>query len=281
VSFHLLAARLRRVPRVGKKTEVPEDGAAGVVTIAGNDTTEARSPGTAGLIGRGITGMTLSEEFLLLALDSKRGVARMLVDYGLAGAVLRELTEAQRIRIEGCRFSVRDDRPTGDAALDGVLATLAHTDRCRALRYWVRELAQEGTIRPLILERLADAGVACRDERAPFGATRGGRGARGCAGPAADVVQRIRAVLLDEASADAPTVTLIGMLEACLLMGTVLTRGEHRRAKRRILELVESDPIARAADAVVAGGEVVRSGAPEPVWAALSPHEARQMRASL
>lgn len=223
--------------------------------------------------------MTPSEEFLLLALEGKRGVPCPLVDYGLAGLALRELAERGRIRIDGCRFAVVSERSTGDEALDGALSAFAHTEWCHALRYWVRELGQAATARPALLARLTDAGAMRGDEHAPGWPPRRSSGSRHGAGPHAEATARVRAVLLDGAAADAPTTTLIGMLAACRLLGGVLTRGEQRRAKRRIRELTESDPISRAAAAVVADVEIVKRGAPEPRWAPSPAPEARWTRA--
>jgi golgi phosphoprotein 3 len=218
--------------------------------------------------------MTLSEDFFSLALASRRGAPCRLVDYALAATALRELAECGRIRIDGCRFAVLDDRPTGDAALDGALSALAHTDRCCSLRYWVRELGQAAAIRPALHARLEDPGAVCREAQGPSWASRRACASPSDTGPRAEAVKRLRAVLLDGAAADASTVTLVGMLKACRLVGTVLTRGDQRRAKHRIHELVESDPISRAAEAVVADVEVVKSEHLRPGPAAARRREA-------
>lgn len=202
---------------------------------------------------------TLSEGFLLLALDDRRGSFGRLVDYGLAGTALRELAEVGRIAIDDYGFSVTDTQPTEDEALDSVLATVAVTDQGHALQYWVRELGQRAPIRPMLLERLVSTGILCRE-----GVSRRARYPAQNTGPEAETIQRLRAVLLDGAVPDASSTTLIGMLRTCLLMGAVLAWGERRRARGRIQELALADPIAGAAERAVTADEMVRARFADP-----------------
>lgn len=69
---------------------------------------------------------SLIDELVLLAYDDDTGRCRTShIDVGLGGAVLLELTLAERVDVVGGKVQVTDETPTGDAVVDERLRRLA------------------------------------------------------------------------------------------------------------------------------------------------------------
>ncbi|MEE4257671.1 MAG: GPP34 family phosphoprotein, partial [Bacteroidales bacterium] len=70
--------------------------------------------------------LTLKEKFLILAYDPVKGknLATNFISYGLAGAILMELAELNRIKIEKKRVKLTGHQRTGDHVLDNALSLI-------------------------------------------------------------------------------------------------------------------------------------------------------------
>lgn len=109
-----------------------------------------------------MTNGPLPDEVVLLAYGID-GVARGTggrTGYGVAGAVLLELTLADRIAVADRRVVVRQPASTGDPILDSVLGRIAAASKPRSPTAWVTALTK-GALPP-VLDRLVDAGVLRR-----------------------------------------------------------------------------------------------------------------------
>jgi hypothetical protein len=106
----------------------------------------------------------LPETVALLALDPEKGRLRGAYASGnsaMAAACLQELELRGRTALRGRKVTVIDATPTGEAALDAILAAVAGQKRPRSLHAWLgRLLAQHPT--RLVLHALAARGAASR-----------------------------------------------------------------------------------------------------------------------
>jgi Golgi phosphoprotein 3 (GPP34) len=100
----------------------------------------------------------LAEELLLLAYD-ETGVARFTpwLDFGMAGALLIELTLAERIAAPDKTIVVTDRTPIGDPLVDQALTTIAAREPGRSAKDWIIPLGSG--LRAKVLDRLVSAGV--------------------------------------------------------------------------------------------------------------------------
>src|SRR5262245_8530062 len=104
----------------------------------------------------------LAEEIALLAYDDA-GALRMGrpgFEYGLAGALLLELTLAERIDVVDGRVTVLDPKPTGHPVVDYALTTI-DADKPRKPKDWVTRLSKGLPDR--VLSVLVDEGVLRRE----------------------------------------------------------------------------------------------------------------------
>lgn len=208
----------------------------------------------------------LGEELLLLAVDDERGTmsaaAAATIGYGLAGALLLDLTLAGRLTTAGQTLVVADATPTGDDLLDDALARIAGARRGRDARHWVGDLSRAVPhLKARLLDRLIRRGILRRDEHrilALFSAPHY---------PAMDLTTEwqlrhgIRTVVLDGETPDARTAMLLSLVRACNLADAIFTRDERKAARRRLEEIARGETIGTAVVDGVAGMEAAVTAA--------------------
>jgi len=191
----------------------------------------------------------LAEDLLQLMIDDRAGTLftdGTTIDYGLAGAVLVELSLAERVQIgEGTRWhaakvTVVDPSPTGDDVLDHALTEIAA--RPTSAQRVVVRLAKG--LRQRLIDRLVDHEVL-REER---GRTLGVFPRRRW--PATDprneeaLRRRLREVLVDGATPDARTAALIGVLSSMDQAHKVLVdldKPARKQVKQRAAAIAQGD----------------------------------------
>ncbi|MFI1396286.1 GPP34 family phosphoprotein [Streptomyces sp. NPDC020681] len=112
-----------------------------------------------------MTGLTLAEELLLLALNPETGrryVNRRYLQYGLAGASLAELELQGRVAEARGRVTVVNPLPPQDPLSSQILASLL-TPRGLRVRQWVRGTGRH--VEELCLHRLVERGALRVDRR--------------------------------------------------------------------------------------------------------------------
>ncbi len=213
--------------------------------------------------------LTMPEEILLLLLDDETGRPHGLpgpaAALALAGALIMELALAGRIDTDLDALVVVRRDGLGDPLLDETLARIAAGAPDRTSRWWIQELARQGTVlRTTLLERLVAAGILRRvrnrilwvfaDHSYPKTQGRDDTLA---------VRARLRGVLLDEELPEPRDAMMIGLVRAAGLVPFLLLEQEARQSAARIehvsgLEEVSRSLAAAVRDAVAA---LMRSGA--------------------
>lgn len=199
--------------------------------------------------------LTMPEEILLLLLDDETGKPVGLPgpagDLALAGAILMELALAGRIDTDLDRLVLVQQRPTGDALLDGVLARLSEGGAERTSRWWIQDIAKSGpALRTQVLARLVDGGVLRRIEdrflwvfperRYPKATGRA---------ETAEVRRRLRGVLLDDEIPDPRDALLIGLAKSTGLVPLVLSEAERAQAAARVDQVAGLEELSRSLSA--------------------------------
>lgn len=201
--------------------------------------------------------LSLPEELLLLALNEEKGTfvasASIGLSYGLAGAAMVELAAAGLIELDDKHLTAKATGRTQDEVLDQVLEIIRSSERARSVRHWVGHIGRSsGKLKQPLLDRLVNRGILEREEGRIllFFPTR--RYPEVNSGPERDVRTRIRSVVLGGARGDARTTSLISLVHATHLVGTIFEKGERREAKERIKEIAESQPLGNAVARAVA-----------------------------
>lgn len=211
------------------------------------------------------------EEIVLLQLDDKEGkfvdLPLSAAEIVLAGAALMELALRNRIDTDLEQLVVVDKEPTGDDILDDVLRQLAEAgpsfDTVDAIERITNNAEQ---YREAAVRRLVDKGIL-REENGRFlwmFQTR--------RYPVIDdseqreVKARLRQLLLSDEIPDPRDVVLVCLIEACNLLGLVLSPGEIERTRARVEGLARMDLIGQAVTRAVAEIRFIVKHAATPLY---------------
>ncbi|MFI6497088.1 GPP34 family phosphoprotein [Nonomuraea typhae] len=188
--------------------------------------------------------LSIAEEFVLLAYgddDGKPLVKEERVKLVLVAALLSELALDGRVELdEDGGVAVVDATPTGDRALDEVLAAIAEVGSALEPRRWFARLhARQEPVR--VLEALAEAGALRVDRRRSFGVFPGTRYPQGDPGFELEIRSRIQAGL-DGGEAGERTAAVLALVHAAKLTGQLFPGADAARVE----ELVAGDWVGQA-----------------------------------
>ncbi|MFC3125670.1 GPP34 family phosphoprotein [Pseudoroseomonas globiformis] len=211
--------------------------------------------------------LTMPEELLLLMLDDESGRlidrAAPSGDYALVAAILAELEVENRIDAGVERVVLLDPRPTGDAALDDVLARIGAEVEPRGSRWWIEALASEADrLRDHYFDKLVERGVLKLEEgrflwffaerRYPILSDKEER----------EVKARLMSVIFEDHTPAPRDALLIGLARAAGLLPLLLATPELESAQQRIDAVADREPLNRALTDAVRDifTEIARSG---------------------
>lgn len=197
------------------------------------------------------------EEIVLLQLDDSQGrfvnLPLSASDVVLAGAALMELALNNRVDCDLERLILVDSKPTGDDILDDVLKQLAEAGSELSAGAVLERISVSGEkYQEMALKRLIAKGVL-REENGRFLWVFHTRRY-----PVIDdteqreVRARLRQLLLTDEIPDPRDVVLICLIEACGLLGLVLSPDEIARTQSRVEQLSRLDLIGQAMTKAVA-----------------------------
>jgi hypothetical protein len=193
--------------------------------------------------------LTLADELLLLAYNDvgTSDVARPALDYGLAGALLIELTLAERITIQdNDRIAVTSPLPVGEPRLDEALTRIAG-DRARKPKDWVVKLSSN--LRDKTLDAVIAAGVLRRErgtvlwvfQRTYFPSSDGTEPV-----VETEVRQRLAAAVAAAGPVEPRTAALCALVRAVKLEKQVFAGLPKDQVRARLKEISEGETVAAA-----------------------------------
>ena len=235
--------------------------------------------------------LSFCEQLVILLLNEERRflpshLQTNKLRYAMAGAVLMELAFANRIDTDLESLFVIDRAPTGYSLLDPTLERIAAHEETRDIFAWLRVLAAEDAIRicEQALVLLVRRGMlGWRDGSLPSALA--GRPhvqtrwrwsvaweptARLRRRAGRKIGQRVREALLSDDIPDPRDAALVGLVDACDLLGAVLRGGEIDRLHSRVVRLrrLESTgrELARAVSDIKRGvAQSLATDQPDPV----------------
>lgn len=203
--------------------------------------------------------LRLAEELLLLALDDEKGSiissASMAIDYGLAGAVLLEMVESDRITLDGKKLKILNPGMTGDTVTDYAMEIMTAKKKERDVEYWTGQLGWKfKPVREKLLENLITQGILRRIEDKVLWVFTTTKYPMQYDRPENEIRRRIRGIILDDKPGDPRSLMLINLMEACSLVDEVFSVKEERKiAKKRIKELSKADASSQMINQAVHG----------------------------
>ena len=206
--------------------------------------------------------MTFAEEVLLLLLDENTGyfapVPEWKMSCAFAGGVLMDLALKNRIDSDLKTLTLVSDEPTGDDILDPVLEEIVKEKKTHNAQFWVERIAARAeTISDKAFARLVKMGILDFDSAGFWSlskrVSRTGRYPLVDGAPGEEIKQRITRILVTDEIPEPRDVAIIGLLNNCDGVRTLLEPEELEAAEQRIELLSGMDLIGRTI------GEAVRS----------------------
>ena len=218
--------------------------------------------------------MLIAEDLLLLAYDDETGkslIDATRLDYGLAGALLLELSLLDKVTVAGPgeevkrdRLVLRDTAPVGDDILDHAL-TLLSDDQGAKPKNVLGQLRKGA--RDRLLRRLAERGLLREEAGKVLGIFPTTRWPAADASHEAAVRQRLHDVLVTGLEPDPRTAALVSLLLAVDGLRKAVPSEDRRAVKRRAKEISEG---AWAADAVKRAVQEVQAAVTAAIVASTS-----------
>ena len=222
--------------------------------------------------------LTIAEEVLLLILDTEKGDIQSSLpghsrDTVMAGAALMDLALENRIDTDLERLFMVDAAPLGDDLLDPILSDIARETEVHDTAFWLGRVAGRGEeIRRKAIDRLVARGIleaeanglvflarlVSRARRYP---TVGGKTTE-------DVQFRIMRTIFSEDIPEPRDTVIIGLVAACGVFESILSREELAGVRERIDQIARLDLIGREVAAAMR-----RIEPPAPVATAVRPHD--------
>lgn len=195
--------------------------------------------------------LTFAEEILLLALDDQTGkfvhMGSQGLGYPLAGAVLMDLAVRSKIDADLEKVIVVDPSSTGEALLDGPLSHMASSEETYSARQWVERLVPNAEqVERAALDRLVDRGILRLEEKRILWVFPERRYPMIDDTEEKEVKRRLVDILLSDAIPDPRDVALISLVDACDLLGVVLSAREVENVGPRVEQIRKLDLIGQA-----------------------------------
>jgi len=200
--------------------------------------------------------LSLMEEILLLSLKEEKGTLYLTVstgiDSGITGALLMELEFLKRIKVNKKTLEVIDRHSTRNPRLDAALKQIDASKRLHPPHYWVSKLRSTMKhLRKELLEELVDKAFLREEEheflvffhttRYPLRDIRAKK----------DILDRLQKVLLRGEIPHPRTAKLIGLIQACSLIGPLFDKDERKEARNKAKEIAREDVLAEAVKKVI------------------------------
>ncbi|MHB8055752.1 MAG: GOLPH3/VPS74 family protein [Candidatus Aminicenantales bacterium] len=189
--------------------------------------------------------LNLAEELLLLALKDEKGTvlpaASSALPFGLAGAVLMELSLRKNIEIQGKRLVATGALGPKDPFLNEYWQTIRDKEKPKTIRYWIEKFGGNAKLRKRYLEQLIQKNVLTRVPKKILLVFPGNRYPTTDPRPEAEERSRLRRTVLENMPADDRTAMLISLVRACDLIKEVFPGPERKEAKKKIKEMVKNE----------------------------------------
>jgi hypothetical protein len=192
--------------------------------------------------------LCLHEQLLLLALHDDKGTLQTAnFEYAAGGAVLAELLLAGCIVLEQAKkkrlVKIADGVSPGDPILDEVLQRIRTSKRAEQPAACVRRIAGIKRLRHRIADRLRLRGILGKREGRVLLIFSRDLYPTVDPEPERELVARIRAAVLGNEAAPAPTVILVALANQIGLLHQVLTRPERKAARGRLKQLAALEAV--------------------------------------
>ncbi|NLE33667.1 MAG: GPP34 family phosphoprotein [Bacteroidales bacterium] len=191
---------------------------------------------------------SISERFLITAHHPSKGgflLSQVYLQYGLAGALLLDLTHRGLITITDKKLTLKPGRALPSQALNDVVSLMMESPKVRRTDYWIRKLANRfRTYKWRILDDLAEKKIVRIERRKFLGLIPYRLSFFTESYTRANLVRHLKGEILSGRSVSGESNALAGLVRACNMQRILATdRDEFRRIKERLKLVVSESPV--------------------------------------
>lgn len=196
--------------------------------------------------------LNLIEKFILLTLDKKKGkflIDSLSLNYGIAGAILLEMSELNKISIANKKLLLSDVKLTHYKIIDACIKLIQNSKKPRNAKYWINKIGNKSSVfKKTILIELNSKNIIKIDNRAyMLGLFNIKRYVLLDTKPIDEIKNTLKRIVLENEKADLENVLLLSLMNSCKLTRILFTnKNEHKAANKRIKELSHNIEISDA-----------------------------------
>ncbi|HRP01661.1 MAG TPA: GPP34 family phosphoprotein [Candidatus Kapabacteria bacterium] len=195
--------------------------------------------------------LNLAEELLLLGLETDTGELMLTVTtslpYGLAGALLLELFNADKIVMDNNNIKVINSSSTNDAVIDEALGLISKSSENKDCKYWVKKIISEmPDLIDKIMNNLVAKGILKKESKKILWIIPIDTFPMQDALPTVYTRLRVREIVLESQSPDKRDVALLSLIKATNLTDELFMKEERTQATNIINDLIGGEQIGQA-----------------------------------
>jgi hypothetical protein len=196
--------------------------------------------------------LTLKEKYLLLAYHPEKGrPLSQYLSFGLAGAILLELADMERITLKGTRILLNDATSSSDPVLDLVVKEIARARSTKKIPAWINRFVRfrfRRLLKTMVLEELIAKRVMKKEEARflfifkyfkyfPYETRK-----------RSELIKNIRDKVLRNQDVEKDILFLIALVGATFMERRFFERSERKIARKRIKEISSENGMATIAN---------------------------------
>jgi len=196
--------------------------------------------------------LNLFEKFILLALDQNKG--RFLIDtlslnYGIAGSILLELSEMNKISIKNKKIIVTDRKLTKISIVDACIKLINNSRKKRKAKYWIYKIGNKSSgFKKVILKDLYEKKIIRISKKSYlWGLFSLYKYPVINSKLSTEIKSKLKKIVLEGEKPDIESLLLLSLINSCKLIRVLfINKKEHKTAKKRIKELTNNIEISEA-----------------------------------
>lgn len=175
-------------------------------------------------------------------------IQRTLLQYGIAGAILFDMTIADHIETDGSRLSLKRARASTDPVLSDVMALMSESSKPRKAEYWIRKLgARYNRFTLQLLKGLSGKRMMRIEEKKFLGLIPYRKTYLLESYTRSNLVRQIKNEIMVYRGVPGDNLALAGMIEACRMHRILTTdRDELKLLKSQLKKMINENPVADA-----------------------------------
>ncbi|GAA4826538.1 GOLPH3/VPS74 family protein [Algivirga pacifica] len=187
--------------------------------------------------------LTLIDQLVLLALDDEKGTfvsESYEMNYGIAAAILLELTLAEKIQIHEKRIQVLNKEAVANPILNRYLEEILDTRKEHTVTHWLERFAEKASlIKEDTLQHLVEQKILQKKEGTFLFIFHYDKYPTVDPQPENQLRKRLEGIVLYRQTPEAEELMLLSLINACQLEKEVFGKEDQKAAKSKIEQLIE------------------------------------------